>query len=104
MILIIYWIGWALFRNPQWVLNPGTRGYLLMIVVGLMLAVMVEWNALLRTGAWGYTEQMILIPILGVGLLPILQMVALPPATALLLQWVWRYSKQNVQIELTRGR
>ena len=39
MILIIYWIGWALFRNPQWVLNPGTPGYLLMMVVGLMLAV-----------------------------------------------------------------
>jgi len=90
MILIIYWGGWLLFRESQWILNPGARGYLLMMVIGLMLAVFVEWNALYRTGAWAYSEQMITIPILGVGLLPILQMIVLPPATALLLQRIWK--------------
>ena len=90
MILIIYWTGWLVFREFQWILSPGARGYLLMMVIGLMLAVFVEWNALYRTGAWAYSEQMITIPILGVGLLPILQMIVLPPATALLLQRIWR--------------
>jgi len=89
MTLIIFWIGWAVFRDSQWILNPGLKGYLLMLAVGLLLAVIVEWNAL-RTGAWGYDEQMITIPILGVGLLPVLQMVVLPSATALLLQGMWR--------------
>jgi len=96
MILIIYWGGWLLFRESRWILNPGFKGYLLMMGVGLVLAVLVEWNALYRTGAWAYNERMITIPILEVGLLPILQMIVLPPATALLLQWMWRHSKRIV--------
>jgi len=95
MILIIYWIGWLVFREFHWILSPGARGFLLMMVIGLILAVFVEWNALYRTGAWAYSEQMITIPILGVGLLPILQMIVLPPATALLLQRIWRDRKEG---------
>lgn len=89
MTLIIFWTGWAVFRDSRWILNPGITGYLLMLAVGLLLAVIVEWNAF-RTGAWAYNEQMITIPILGVGLLPVLQMLVLPPVTVLLLQWIWR--------------
>lgn|SRR5574341_2123847 len=93
MTLMIYWTGWLLFRDWQWILHSGTSGYLLMIGAGLILAVLVEWNALYRTGAWGYNERMIVVPILGVGLLPVLQMVALPPATVVLVQRIRRKSK-----------
>jgi hypothetical protein len=89
MTLIIFWIGLTVFRDSKWILAPGVKGYVLMLAVGLLLAVIVEWNAF-RTGAWGYNEQMITIPILGVGLLPILQMLLLPPATAVLVQRIWR--------------
>ncbi len=90
MILMIYWTGWLVFREFQWILRPGLKGYLLIMAAGLILALIVEWNALYRTGAWAYSEQMITIPILGVGLLPVLQMMVLPPATALLLQRIWK--------------
>jgi len=90
MTLIIFWSGWVVFRDSQWILNPGLKGYLLMLAVGLLLAVIVEWNALYRTGAWDYNERMIIIPILGVGLLPLLQMMTLPIAAALLLQRIWK--------------
>ena len=90
MTLIIYWSGWLLFRDWGWILNPGRSGYLLMMGVGLILALLVEWNALYRTGAWGYNERMIIIPILGVGLLPLLQMMTLPIAAVLLLQRIWK--------------
>jgi hypothetical protein len=89
MTLIIFWSGWAVFRDSQWILNPRLKGYLLMLAVGLLLAVIVEWNAF-RTGAWGYNEQMITTPILGVGLLPVLQMLLLPPVTAVLVQRIWK--------------
>jgi hypothetical protein len=56
----------------------------------LVLAVIVEWNALYRTGAWAYNDRMIMVPILGVGLLPVLQMITMPPATAVLVQQIWR--------------
>lgn len=96
MILVIYWIGWAVFRNPQWILKPGPKGYSLMAGVGLTLALFVEWNALLRTGAWAYNKEMPILPLVGVGLLPIFQMLILPPATALLLRWTWTRREQTV--------
>jgi hypothetical protein len=89
MTLVMYWAGWLGFRDWQWILHPGIRGYLFMMSIGLLLAVMVEWNALYRTGAWAYNERMITVPVLRVGLLPLLQMILLPPATVLLLNWVW---------------
>ena len=95
MTLIIFWTGWAVFRDSQWILAPGLKGYLLMLAVGLFLAVVVELVALHWTGAWRYKEQMIVIPILGVGLLPILQMLLHPPATAVLVQWRWRKRREK---------
>lgn len=94
MTLMIYWGGWLVFRESHWILSPGAMGYLFMLAAGLILAVAVEWNALYRTGAWAYGEEMFLVPGLGVGFLPVLQMLILPPLTAFLLQWLWKKRKQ----------
>lgn len=96
MTLMIYWTGWAVFRNSQWILNPGARGYLLVVSLGMILAVVVEWNALYRTEAWAYNERMVTVPFLGVGLLPLLQMMILPIATMLLLPLVQKKRGQTV--------
>lgn len=90
MTLIIFWIGWLAFRDSKWILKPGVKSYGLMLVTGIFLAVVVELNALYLTGAWDYNERMITIPVLGVGLLPVLQMTVLPPITAGLVQQVWK--------------
>jgi hypothetical protein len=95
MTLVIYWAGWLAFRDWQWILHPGIHGYLFMMSIGLLLAVAVEWNALYQTRAWAYNERMITVPILGVGLLPILQMLLLLPATAVLVQWMWRKRRKT---------
>lgn len=89
MTLVIYWAGWLVFRDGAWMLRPGLQGYLLMALSGLVLAVGVEWNALYRTGAWDYSPRMPRVPVLGVGLLPILQMLLLPPATGLVVRRWW---------------
>jgi hypothetical protein len=86
MTLAIYWSGWLVFRQAAWVLRPGALGYLFMLLVGFVLAVGVEWNALHRTGAWAYAPGMPLVPVVGVGLLPVLQMLLLPPATFLIVR------------------
>lgn len=96
MTLMIYWTGWLAFREAKWILKPGFKGYLLMLGTGVILALVVEWNALYRTGAWTYSELMLLVPIVGVGLLPILQMMILPPTVALLVQRIWKNRKQTV--------
>jgi hypothetical protein len=94
--VIIFWTGWVVFRDSRWILKPALKGYVLMFVVGILLAIIVELNALYLTGAWGYNDQMITIPTLKVGLLPVLQMVALPPLTAVLVQQVWRRAEDHL--------
>ncbi len=89
MTLVISWSGWLAFRDARWILRPGVKGYLLMVLVGFALAVGVEWNALYRTGAWDYTPGMPQVPVVRVGLLPAVQMVLLPPLTFLLVRH-WR--------------
>lgn len=97
MTLMIYWAGWLVLRDVKWILKPGLNGYAVMLSAGFILAVLVEWNGLYRTGAWAYNPQMVTLPALGVGLLPILQMVLLPPLTALLVRWAWQNGSVNAR-------
>jgi hypothetical protein len=93
MTLAIYWSGWLVFGRPVWIMRPGFAGFALAALVGLVLAVGVEWNALYRTGAWAYGPEMPLVPVLGVGLLPVLQMLLLPPVTFLAVR-SWRHRRK----------
>lgn len=95
MTLMIFWAGWAVFRDSGWILRPQLKGYVVMTAAGFILAVLVEWNALYRSGTWAYNEQMVMLPFLRVGLLPILQMVLLPPLTAVLVRRAWQIGSVN---------
>lgn len=97
MMLMIYWAGWLVFRDASWILKLGSKGYRVMLGAGFILALLVEWNALYRTGAWAYNEQMVTLPVLGAGVLPILQMALLPVLTALLVRWAWQNGSVNTR-------
>jgi hypothetical protein len=79
MVLLIVAAGWITLRQPDWFDRPGVTGYLVMIAAGLLLAVSVEWLGLHVLGRWQYTDSMPLIPWLGLGVVPIAQMLFLPP-------------------------
>lgn len=76
LVLLIFAAGWIAFRRRRWFMRPRSRGYLLMLAAGLIIAVGVERVAT-GTGQWQYSEQM--PRVLGVGLAPIAQMLVLPP-------------------------
>ncbi len=76
LVLLIFAAGWIAFRRREWFVRHGARGYLLMLVAGLIIAVAIERVAA-GTGQWQYSEQM--PRVLGVGLAPIAQMLVLPP-------------------------
>lgn len=78
-VLGIFGGGALLFRGRDWILRPGLAGYFWMGTAGFFVSVVIELNAVYRLGTWGYAEAMPLIPGLGVGLLPVLQMLVLPP-------------------------
>jgi hypothetical protein len=50
-----------------------------MLTAGLVLAMLVEWVAVYRLGRWAYAERMPIVPGFGIGLVPIAQMIILPP-------------------------
>lgn len=54
--------------------------FLALAIIGLMVAVAIEQHALL-VGKWSYAPAMPIIPVLKVGLTPIIQMIVLLPLT-----------------------
>jgi hypothetical protein len=79
LVLLIFALGWAVLRRRDWFVRPGGRGYVLMLVAGLLIAVGVELVAVRAFGQWKYTRRMPSLPILGIGLAPVAQMLVLPP-------------------------
>ena len=79
MALLIVAAGWFTLRESDWFLRPRVRGYLVIITAGLVMAVLVEWVAVHILNRWQYTENMPKLPGLDIGLVPIAQMLVLPP-------------------------
>ncbi len=86
VILVIYWLGARLLQDPRWRLglDPWRWGFLL--AAGAVAALGIEWRALYVAGTWTYAAGMPRIPGLGVGLLPVLQMLLLPAATLVIVE------------------
>ena len=80
LVLLVFSAGWLGFRRRTWFKNPGRIGYLLMLGTGLVIAMGVEWIAVHLLHRWSYTPLMPTIPGLETGLVPISQMLLLPPA------------------------
>jgi len=79
MVLLIGAAGRFTLRESDWFLRPGVRGYLVTLTAGFLLAVLVEWVAVYVLNRWEYTKNMPKVPGLGIGLVPIAQMLFLPP-------------------------
>jgi len=78
MVLLIVAAGWITLQQENWFEHPGVAGYLVMLTTGFLLAVLVEWVGVHVLGRWQYTETMPVVPGLGVGVVPIAQMLFLP--------------------------
>jgi hypothetical protein len=79
IVLIIFGVGWIVWRRVDWFVRPQWPARILMLVTGLIIAVVIEWVAVYGMGRWSYAENMPVLPILNVGLSPVLQMLLLPP-------------------------
>ncbi len=77
MVLLIYF-GFALiYKNALWVKNLNTNRVILLVLMGGTGAILAEvWQ--LSIGTWSYAGAMPLIPIVNVGLSPVLQFTILP--------------------------
>ena len=87
IVLLIFCVGWVARGRSDWADRPGWAGYALMLVTGFAIAVIVEWVALHGLNRWSYTDNMPLLPGLGVGIAPVLQMLLLPPIIFRVTRW-----------------
>ena len=79
LVLVIFAAVAYAMRAADWFIRPTSRSYLTMAIAGLALAVVVEWWGLHVAGRWRYSALMPIIPLVEVGVVPILQMLVLPP-------------------------
>jgi hypothetical protein len=79
LVLIVLAFGMGVLRRDDWFERPGLHGYLVMLPTGIILAVAVEAVAVHVLHRWTYTDAMPRIPGLEIGLVPIAQMLVLPP-------------------------
>ena len=86
IILGIYLTGALISGGLRWGLRVRSSMFATAAAVGLAYAVLVE-NLGLAAGRWSYTERMPMVPVLGVGLWPLLQMTLLPPIVFLFAKW-----------------
>ena len=78
-VLVIFGIGWIALGRRTWFEQPGLGGYLVMLVSGVAIGVGVEWTTVHLLRWWTYGERMPLLPVVNIGLVPLTQMLVLPP-------------------------
>jgi hypothetical protein len=93
-VAAIYAVGSVLFRDPRWVSRPGFRGWLLVLTLGAIGAILTERLAL-ALGWWRYGRGMPTVPGLNVGFSPLLQFLVLPPAVLFLGTGCWLRNRRS---------
>ncbi len=77
IVLVIWLIGYAIFHKPRWFRTPKPARILVLLLSGAAIAITVEIHAI-ATGRWDYSALMPLLPIVGIGLSPFIQLLILP--------------------------
>ncbi|MBI4154665.1 hypothetical protein HY498_01100 [Candidatus Woesearchaeota archaeon] len=89
IILGIYFLGVLFFKNNRWILNLTKLKLGLLLVTSFFIAYIIELQGI-YFGKWSYNEFMPIIPVLNVGLSPILQMIFLSFITFLIIKFLVR--------------
>ena len=77
--LAAFWITAIFARSRSWILRPSRLDIAIFIGVGLAATTILESLAIGVLGRWAYSEAMPRLPIIGTGLLPLLQWLVIPP-------------------------
>lgn len=100
IMLLAYWTVALLFRDRRWLCRLTAGQLLIFVGTGVVITVVIERLALAGTwvGSWSYSGRMYVIPLLEVGLSPVLQWIALPPLA------LWFARGQMSGIHYAHGR
>ncbi len=77
--LAAFWTVAVVAKSRQWLRRPTWRQVIGFILVGVLITIVFEAMATGQLDRWVYADKMVTLPLLGTGLLPILQWIVLPP-------------------------
>ena len=77
MVLLIYYGFALLYNNNCWMIRATPNRLMVLVLTGGAGAVLAELRHI-NLGTWSYSTQMPMIPVLKVGLVPVLQFMLLP--------------------------
>ena len=78
-LLAAFWITAIAARTRQWILLPRRQDLAIFLGIGIIAMALFESVATGPAGRWAYTTTMPRLPIIGTGLLPLLQWLVIPP-------------------------
>ncbi len=77
IVIIIWFAGYLAFKNIWWFKKLSFLKIVLILGIGICITVFIEIHAI-KTGRWEYTLLMPIIPLVNVGISPLIQMMILP--------------------------
>lgn len=86
ILLSSYWLASIIFGNRRWLIEGELKPAVILVATGLLVTIVLEWLATGPLERWVYVDSMPIIPLVNVGLAPLLQWVLLPP----LIMWLAR--------------
>lgn len=77
--LVAFWAGALAAGSRGWVVAPTRRRVAAFVAVGVLITIMMERLVTGPLGRWAYADAMPVLPVLEVGLSPLLQWIIVPP-------------------------
>lgn len=101
IVLALHALGALMFRDGRWFAPPRLGRYAAIVVLGVVVQVAVEWVMVHRFERWGYDPLQPVLPLVAVGMLPVLQAAVLVPSTFwALARWEWHVeARRNGPLE-----
>lgn len=96
--LAAYWSVAGFARSRRWILQPSLAQIGSFVMVGVVVTIVFETLATGFLERWNYSPLMPTLPILGTGLVPLLQWILLPPLT------IWFVRRQLTRRAMWRSR
>jgi len=91
MVLLIYFCFALIYENPLWVEELTAPRIFILMLVGVVGAIAAEMRHL-SAGTWAYDNSMPILPVVDVGLSPVLQFMLLP----VLIYYLSNKKKRNI--------
>ena len=79
-------VGASWDRSWRWFLSPSVAALAAYLATGVAITIAFEWHAVYWASRWSYSELMPVVPLLNVGLSPLLQWIVLPLAVLFFLR------------------